>query len=151
MPASVSTATTGAGTPREAKLTLSAGVLGSLSAGVFGLPCRLRRTGPELSMGRAVIRFVFGSWVAAFSMAATSVETCSLTERRTTGAPWWLRLTTCSVLLTLLHGPPRRPDRRAAPAQATPATSRTPLETRTSPSRSLARRQGFTDYAKRGP
>ena len=33
-----------------------------------------------------------GLWVAAFSRAATSVETSSLTERCTTGVPRWLRL-----------------------------------------------------------
>jgi hypothetical protein len=38
-------------------------------------------------MGTAVIKGVFRTWVAAFSRAATSVETSSLTERRTTGAP----------------------------------------------------------------
>jgi hypothetical protein len=49
-------------------------------------------------MGRAVIRSVFRTWVAAFSRAATSVETSSLTEQRTTGAPCWRRLTLKRVL-----------------------------------------------------
>src|SRR5215831_11233151 len=44
---------------------------------------------------------VFRTRVAAFSRAATSVETSSLTERCTTGAPVRLRLTGCSAPLRL--------------------------------------------------
>ena len=43
------------------------------------------------------------TWVAALSRAATSVATSSLTERRTTGVPLWLRLTMYRVTPTLPH------------------------------------------------